>query len=84
MPQSNRIRLQLDYLRLDCHRDDVLLIRDGGSPHSPLLALLQGKAALENIFESSSPVISLELTVVPTGCVAGFIATITNGLFSFI
>lgn len=64
---------------MDCHIDDVLLVRDGGSPLSPLLAKLHGKSKTQNAFESTSSTMLISIELANNGCVSGFVANLKNG-----
>lgn len=76
----SRIRVEFDYLRLDCHDDDILIVRDGGSQQSPLMGQFQGSdLKASNVLETQSSSILLQLKVAQSRCVAGFVATFSYG-----
>lgn len=80
VPKTSRIRAEFDYLRLDCHDDDILTVRDGGYHQSPLIAQFQeNDLSSSNVLETRSSSVLLDLKLTQTRCVAGFVATISYG-----
>lgn len=86
-PSFSHFHLVLDYVRLDCHEDDRLAIRDGISIYSQLIALVDEAAPVGGLLSTSSSQLLIEFNVssqpsffaTSSKCVAGFVASITSG-----
>jgi len=81
----NRIRVNFDYLRLGCHADIALVIRDGATTYSPLIQIIDGQAEARSLsmVTTTTSTIFMELNaghVVGDDefpqCITGFVASL--------
>ena len=78
--------MDLDYLRLDCHPDNVIEIREGQTVDSPLIAKWDKDSSHYQTIITATSSILVQLNFTgghgPMECITGFIASLRTGDFS--
>lgn len=87
-----QIEVNFDYLRLDCHADVTLIIRDGVTAYSPLMQIINGQTKMPLVSAmTTTSRIFMELNSSHVAednefpqCVTGFIVGLRVGKFTAI
>ena len=87
MSLQEEIDVKLNYLRLDCHSDVTLIIRDGSTTYSPLIQIIHSGAQIPlAVAMTTTSKIFMELDAGNVTeenqfpqCVTGFVASLRVG-----